>query len=268
MTCARTTLAIVAFAALVGCTVKSPALTPTVARSTLTLYATEATSGLMTDLAQRFEEQYKHSIIDVRERLYSTLMGQLSNGEIDYLVSSHAPVRRDIWAAPLALDGLAIIVSPANSIVNLSVNDLRNLFSGRQRDWSAFGAASADITLLSFHAGSDIHHEFKRMVMGMTGFTGNAILMPNYEAMLQQVSELDGAIGYLPLSRVDGRVRALAVDGVHPTEDSMIDRRYPLRSTIYVIGREAPSAETFHFFGWVQSEAGQAVASKSYTILP
>ncbi|MCY3781068.1 MAG: LysR substrate-binding domain-containing protein [Chloroflexi bacterium] len=268
MTRARTTLAIVAFAALVGCTVKSPASTPATALSTLTLYSTEASYKLMQDLAKRFEAQYGHIAIDIRKRSFDTLTEQFDNGEIDYLVSSHVPVREDLWAAPLAQDGLAIIVNPANSITALTVDDLRSVFGGRQRDWSAFGAEPTAVVPLSYQAGSDVHQEFQRLVMGMTSITGNALLMPSFEAMLQQVSELDGAIGYLPLSGIDDRARALAIDGVRPTESSVKHRRYPLRSTIYVIGREAPSADTFYFFGWVQSEAGQKVVSESYIALP
>ncbi len=268
MTYARTTLAILAFAAMAGCTVKSPAATPTTAHSTLQLYSTEATHKLMQGLAGRFATEYDQSIIEVRQGFFDTLMTQLETGSIDYLISSHVPARDDIWAAPLALDGLAIVVNPANSISTLTLNDLRAVFSGRYRDWNAFGVESIAINPLSYQAGSDVYKGFQRMVMGMTKVTGNAVLMPSFDAMLQRVSELDGAIGYLPLSRIDDRVTVLAIDGVRPTVSSMADRRYPLRATIYVIGREAPPAKIFHFFGWVQSEAGQAVVSESYTALP
>ncbi len=268
MSYARTTFAIVTFAALVGCAVKSPASTPTVEQSLLQLHTTEATYELMHDLAQRFTAEYSQSLIKFQHRSYDTLMAQLEAGNIEYLVSSHVPVRDDIWAAPLAVDGLAIVVNPANSVSALTINDLREIFSGRQRDWRAFGREPSEITSLSYHAGSDIHLEFQRMVMGMTGITGNARLMPGIEAALQQISKEAGGIGFLPLSRLDSRVNALAIDGASPDASSMNDRRYPLRSTIYVIGREPPPPALLNFFGWVQSGAGQSIVAESFTTLP
>ena len=92
--------------------------------------------------------------------------------------------------------------------------------------------------------------------------------MPNIESMLRQVAGGAGAIGYLPLSMVDARAKPLAIDGAFPSQKSVADRSYPLRTTIYVIGREAPPPATFNFFGWIQSEAGQAVVSERYTALP
>jgi phosphate transport system substrate-binding protein len=77
-----------------------------------------------------------------------------------------------------------------------------------------------------------------------------------------------GAIGYLPLGLVDAPVKVLSIDGVFPTQENVGDRSYPLRSTIYVIGRQPPPPATFNLLGWIQSEAGQAVVSESYTPLP
>lgn len=265
---ARKTLAIVAFAAMVGCTVKSPALTPTTIQATLQLHTTAATYSLARSLAQRYAVNYSAGVTEVQRRSFVTLMAQLEAGTIDYLISSHVPVHDDIWAAPLAVEGLVIVVNLANRNSDLTIGELRDVFSGRIRDWSAFGDGALEITPLTYRAGNDVSLEFHRMVMGTTSITGNALLMPGFEATLQQVAEDEGAVGYLPLSKVDDRVKVLAINGVNPTQDSMQNRRYPLRSTIYVIGREAPPPATFNFFGWVQSIAGQAVVAETLTALP
>lgn len=268
MSYARTTLAIVAFATMVSCTVKAPATTPTIARSTFQLHTTEATDTLIRDLAQRYSSLYRQSKLDVNTLSFSSALRRLETGAIDYFVSSNVPANDDIWAAPLAIDGLVIIVNPANVIASLTIHDLRDIFSGRKREWLAFTVEGPVIAPLSYHVGSDVYREFQRMVMGETRVTGNALLMPNFEAMLQRVEADAGAIGYLPQSQLNDRVKALAIDGILPTAGSISEHHYPLRSTIYVIGREAPPPAFFNFFGWVQSEAGQAVVAESFTALP
>ncbi len=265
---ARKTLAIVAFAAMVGCTVRSPASTPAILLTTSRLHATAATFAFTHALNQRFAFEYAVAAFDVESLPYNRLLAGLDAGNVDYFISSHVPLRDDIWAAPLGVDGLAVVVNLANDVSTLSAHDLRDVFSGRIRDWGAFGADSLAISPLAYQPGSDLAQEFRRLVMGIVPVTGNALLMPSIDAMLRQVTEDAGAIGYLPLSMIDARVKPLAIDGALPSRQNVGDRSYPLWSTIYVIGWQAPPAATFNFLGWIQSEAGQAVVSESYTPLP
>ena len=199
---------------------------------------------------------------------YTRLVAGLETGSVDYFISTHVPRRDDIWAAPLGVDGLAVVVNVVNDVSNLSAHDLRDVYSGRIRDWGAFGGESLAISPLAYQSGSDLAQEFRRLVMGITPVTGNALLAPNAQAMLRQVADAAGAVGYLPLSMIDARVKPLTIGGAIPSRENVGDRSYPLWSTIYVIGWQAPPASTFNFLGWIQSEAGQAVVSENYTPLP
>ena len=247
---------------------KSPAVTPAIFQSKQQLHATAATYNFAVTSSQRFAADYGAGAFDVATASYERLRGQLEAGSIDYMIGSHVPVGDDFWVAPLGVDALAIVINADNNVSDLTLDDLRDVFSGRIRDWGTFSAGSRAISPLTLPPGSDVALEFRRLVMGITAVTGNALLMPGIESVLQQVAADAGAIGYLPLSMLDVRVKALAINGVFPTMQSVGDRRYPLRSTIYVIGRQAPPPATFNFIGWLQSEAGQAVVAESYTPLP
>ena len=265
---ARTTLAVVAFAAVVGCTVKAPASTPTTVQSRYQLYSTESTYAFTRDLLGRYADHYANPVIELGRRQFTLLLTQLDALSIDYFTSSHVPAREDFWAAPLAMDGLAIIVNRGNQLENLALDDLADIFTGRIIDWRAVGGNPGKIVPLTVQSGSDSYHELQRMVLGKTGITGNAQLVPGFEAMLQQVAQRVDAIGYLPYSAVDSRVKVIRVDGVRPDARAIRDRIYPLRSTIYVIGRQEPSPAFYNFFSWIQSEAGQALVAESLIALP
>ena len=265
---ARTTFAIFALAAMFGCTVQSPSTTPTTVKVKLQLPATEATFFLTRDLARRFAGQFGQPIFEVTERSYQRLMEQLAQGSISYFTSSHVPARDDIWAAPLAVDGLAIIVNPRNPLTTLQLEDLRDVFAGRIVDWSDYGGPAGHIAPLTVSASADTYLELQRMLTGVAGVTGNARLVPSFRAMLNIVAEESDAIGYVPLSMIGESVKVLAIKGIMPDPTSMSEQRYPLRSTIYVIGREEPPPAYRNLIGWIQSEAGQAVVAESYTELP
>jgi len=265
---ARTTLAIFAVAAMFGCTVQSPTTTPTRVQVKLQLPATEASFPLTRNLTQRFAHLYDEPRFNVEQRSYEILLQQLNQESISYFTSSHIPARDDLWAAPLAVDGLAIIVSPLNSLNDLQIDDLRDIFAGQIADWSELGGTEIAIAPLTVSESSDTYRELQRMLTGTTGITGNALLAPNFEAMLNTVSEAPGAIGYAPLNMVDSNVKVLAIDGVLPSPDSVSKQLYPLRSTIYIIGRKEPPPPYRNLIGWVQSDAGQAVVAESHATLP
>ncbi len=266
---AHKTLAIVAFAAMVGCTLRAPAV-PTPSRILFTprLHSTEATYPLLRDLTRRFAREYPDTQVDLRHGALTTLLRRLEARELDYFTSSHLPVDEALWAAPLALDGIAIIVNRAQTVADIALPALRDVFSGRAVNWRDLGGGDLEIRPLTPPATTDVYSEFHRLVMGSLSVTGNALLMPGVDAMLREVAELDGAIGFIPLSQLDLGVKALRVDGVAPDQAAVSANAYPLRSTIYIIGREAPPAQFHNLVGWIQSEAGQRAAAENYSPLP
>ena len=264
----RKKLAIVAFAAMIGCTVRAPYSTPARVVTVPRLYATESTFMLTDDLSRRYALLYPDSPFENSQVSFAALMHRLETGSIDYFTSSHVPAKEDIWAAPLAVDGIAIIVHSGNRVASLTLTDLRDLYSGKLTNWQQLGGDDMSISPLTVSAETDVHREFQRMVMGNLAMTGNARLLPNYESMLQAVASGADTIGFLPYSRLDSRANAISFEGVAPNRDTIGEKLYPLRSTIFIIGREAPPPTYHNFIGWVQSEAGQAIVAESFAPLP
>lgn len=264
----RAKLAIFAFAAMFGCTVQSPLTTPSTVQVKLQLPATEATYSLTRYLTQRFSDEYDEPGFEVETRAYHTLMQQLNQGTISYFTSSHIPAGTDLWAAPLAVDGLTFIVNQHNPLTDLRIDDLRDVLAGRIVDWGDLGRFEMPITPFTISADSDVYREVERMLTGPGGITGNARLVPGFGAMLAAVATEPGAIGFAPLALIDDSVKVLAIDGILPAPDNVGRQVYPLRSTIFVIGRVEPPPAYRNLVGWIQSDAGQAIVAESHTALP
>ena len=264
----RNTLAIFAFTALFGCAVEAPASTPTTEQVNLSLYTTHATQPLTRDLVHHYTDTHPEFTIELSDNSYTSLITELQQGSIDYFVSTYVPANQDIWAAPLARDGLALIVHPENPISNLQIDAIRDIFSGHVKEWQSENNNESLIVPLTYQDNNDIYHEFHRLVMGRNRITSNAQVVPNIEAMIQQVSETRQAIGYIPLSRVSNAINTLSIDGVSANQTNMLDNVYPLRTTVFIIGREDPPPEYRIFLQWVQSEAGQDVVAEDYVPLP
>ena len=264
----RNTLAVLAFTTLLGCAVDSPASTPTSQQINVTLYSTYATQPLTRTLTDHYTDKHPEFSIKVLENSYDDLITQISDGSVEYFMSSYVPSDDDIWAAPIARDGLVLITHPDNPVSNLKIDDVRDIFSGHMAQWTSLGGHDNPIIPLTFQTNDDVYQEFQRLVMGRQGITSNAQVIPNIQAMIQQVSTTPNAIGYIPLSHVTDTVQLLAIDSILPSQSTVIDNIYPLRITLFIIGREEPPAQYRAFFSWVQSLDGQAIVSQKYVALP
>ncbi len=264
----RNTLAVLAFTTLFGCAVESPASTPTIEQIDLMLETTHTTHPLTRELTHKFTDTRPEFHIEINTQSYNTLIDQLENGQIDYFMSHYVPVQDNVWAAPMAQDGLILIVNQRNPVDDLSDEQVRGIFNGQLPQWNTINGNAQPIIPLTYPESNDIYHEFHRLVMGRQQITSNAQVVPNISAMIEQVNSIPNAIGYIPFSYHMDSVRSLSINGIMPTRSNLIEHIYPLRTTIFVVGRHEPPPTFRAFFSWVQSLEGQQALGQEYIPLP
>ncbi len=257
---------------LVGCSAQTlPAITPAVESEALRIYATTATSSLVTDLSVAYSDGFPTFRFRSRSANYESLRDDLLNDAVPYFLSTHLPADSPLWAAPIGHDGIAMIAHPDVPVRGLTLGQIRAVYSGRIAVWDAIGGAELPVTVISRERGSGTRAEFERQVTGQTPITANARLASSSRAMLQTVAATPGSIGYISLGFLQAQsapgVRVLAVDGSPPTLATISDETYPIRSTVFVVGREEPQGNYRAFIGWMQSPAGQRIVLRQYAPL-
>jgi phosphate transport system substrate-binding protein len=261
-------LAIVALTALVGCSNSEPPYsTPTMAAVTLRLYATTATGVLLDDLAHEYSDLHPGFTFETGIGNNRRMIEHLLNGDMPYYLTNYLAADSALWAAPIGQDGIAVIVHPSNPAVSLTSGQLRAIYQGRLSNWREIGGPDSRIMVISREAGSGTRAAFENLVMGARRTTQAAQLVPSSEAMLEAIASLPGGIGYVSVSCVDPTTHTLAVDGVAPTLENIANNTYPLRATLFVVGREEPEDHYRAFIGWMQSPQGQAIVSRHYAPL-
>ena len=268
---ATRTIAILAVSALVGCAGQMQPVTPPDATPmVLRVHSTTATAPLLATFEEAYSQVQPRIVIDGQSANHAALVTQLQAGQIDYFLSHHYPDDPTLWVAPLAQDALTLITAPTNPTASITTDQLRRLYRGYTRNWAdvSGGTHTADVTLYSRENGSAIRTEFERLVMGQETISPNTQVLTTNSAILMRVADQTGAIGYMPLSQLNQRVRVLAVDGVRPSRETILDLQYSLRMTIYVIGQAEPQRDYRAFIGWMQGGAGQAAIPASYAPLP
>jgi phosphate transport system substrate-binding protein len=271
----KQTLVAVAFT-LVSCTAQvMPAATPADQVTTLRVYATTATAPLLYNLTSTYRQLNVDTVFELATGSYQTMVDKVLRDEGAYFLSHHLPDDIDspqsrLWAAPIGQDALTMIVHPSNPVTNLTTEQLRALYQGQLERWDSVGGDARTVRVITRDAGSGLRAEFQMLVMGERETTPAAQVVPTDSAMAETVAAQSGAIGYVSLSALNPNVRALSIDGIAPNADTVYDSTYPLRTTIYIVGRAEPLDDypaLRAFIGWVQSPAGQAIVAQGYSPL-
>lgn len=241
-----------------------PAATPTTNTTTLRLQATPATARLMRELASEYAAANPGIALDIETGSYNTLASRAAQGDGDYFLTNHLPPDSPLWAAPVGQDGIAVILHPENPTQALTSAQVRGIYQGFIGNWNALGAAEGVIQVVSREDGAATRYEFERLLLGNRAVLPSALVAPTATAMMQMVRTDPNSIGYVAVGQLTADVRAVAVDGINPTQDNILNSTYPLRSTLYIVGAGEPPPDERAFIGWVQGASGQRVVAQRH----
>jgi phosphate transport system substrate-binding protein len=264
------TLVVVAVSTLVSCSSPTlPATTPTMADTALRLYMTTATMPLVTDLTGAYSTDWQVTF-ETRSGNYRLTLERFLERETSYFITNHLPPPDElsVWAAPIAQDGIAIIVHPDTIITNLTTDQLRNIYQGRVGNWRDLSGQDLNLKVISREDGSGTRIEFEQLVMGNRQTTLGAMIATSSQSMIELVARTPGAIGYVSQAFLNDRVLTVAVDGSTPTLQNIFENVYPLRSTLFFVTRQEPQDAARAFVVWIQSVEGQRIVARRYSPLP
>ncbi len=170
---------------------------------------------------------------------------------------------------PIAHDAIALIVNVRNPVQALTLEQARRIFSGRIRNWRELGGDDRRITVITREEGSGTRASFEERVMvaGMpkgnggkvepAHFAADALVQDSNGAVREIVASDPAAIGYISFGLVDERVRALALDGIAPSEKTIKSGRYPVVRKFLFLTNGEPDSTTSQFVAYVLSPEGQ-----------
>ena len=193
----------------------------------------------------------------------------VKNGSCDIGLASRA-LKDEEKAAGLtettvALDGIAIIVNAENPVTDLSIDQIAQIYTGAVTDWADMGGTAGTIAVIGRESGSGTRDGFE----SITGTEDACVLaqeLSSTGAVIEAVRTTPGAIGYASLSAVEGQegITVLTVDGVAPSEETVLDGSYAIQRPFVFVTRtdEALSDAAQAFFDFATStDANDLIAA-------
>ena len=134
----------------------------------------------------------------------------------------------------LAYDGIAVIVNPENSVSDLDVATIAKIYTGEITNWSEVGGNDAEIVLIGREAGSGTRDGFESITDTEDACQYRQELTSTGD-VITAVSQNPGAIGYASVASVKDTVKALAVAGVAPSNETILDGSYVIQRPFVLV---------------------------------
>jgi phosphate transport system substrate-binding protein len=169
---------------------------------------------------------------------------------------------KHLYSVTIARDAIAIIINPKNPIQDLSLDQIRQVFSGKIKSWKELGGVSHPIVLVTREEGSGTREAFQKFVMGKEDISLEALVQDSNGAVRQVVASNPNAIGYISLGLVNDQVKALKISGVEPNLADIENGKYKLVRPFLFIFNEEPAGEVKSFLEFVLSPLAQKLLLK------
>ena len=162
----------------------------------------------------------------------------------------------------LAYDGIAIIVNPNNPVSDLDGETIAKIYTGEIKNWKEVGGNDAEIVLIGREAGSGTRDGFESITDTEDKCKYRQELTSTGD-VITTVASNPNAIGYASLASVKDTVKALKVDGVVASEETIKDGSYVVqRPFVLVTKKDAKLTESAQkFFDYITSEAANEIIS-------
>lgn len=239
-------------------------------------------SDTMVILGQRWAEDYmkkdKDVIVQITGGGTGTGIAALINNATDICQASRKIKKeekdmaekrnkRKVEEIKVAVDGIAIYVHKENKLEEISTDKLRNIYTGKIKNWKELGGENKEIIPYSRENNSGTYVYFKEHILDNKDFVDNCQTLPGTAAIINGVSKDKYSIGYGGIAYAKG-VKIIKVKNSEneisylPSVLNVTSGRYPISRYLYFYIYENPKPEVKKFIDYVLSQVGQNVCEE------
>ncbi len=241
---------------------------------TISLAGSTSMEKLCEAMSESFMEAYPGVTVTVEYTGSGAGLESLASGSVDIGNSSRHLKDEEVAGGAVenvvAIDGIAVIVDPANSVSDIPADKLAAIYKGEITNWSELGGNDEAIVVIGRESGSGTRDAFEEL-LEVKDACKYAQELDSTGGVKAKVAATPGAIGYVSLDVVDESIKAVSIDSVEPTEANIIAGDYLLSRPFVMATNGEISAQNDLVKGWfdyISSDAGKDVIKSVGLIIP
>lgn len=245
--------------------------------TTIRVKGSETMHKLMESLSEKYMELHPGIIIYVDGGSSDKGFEALNNGQADIAMTSRAINIYELKKLALnyskvgvshlvAKDVFGIYLNEKNTIQNLDLKDVKDIFTCKINNWNEIATYNGEIFRIVRSPNSGTYSYFQKFVLEGENYCDNSTTITNNRDIITAVEKNKNAIGYGSLIH-KGDVKIPSINGYLPTEENINNDNYPLIRYLELYTRDEPPAEISNFIKWIQSKEGQKLI-KQFGLIP
>lgn len=264
---AAVSVVIVASSLIIGCGSSDTTMSKKVNDTTIAISGSTSVGPLVELEEEEFEANNQDVTIEINQTGSSSGIKDTISGTTEIGMSSRELTdeeSKNLKEVTIAVDGIGVVVNKNNPVKNLTLEQIKDIFTGKITNWSEVGGEDKEIVVVSREEGSGTRTAFQEILNYSTEDTvKNAIVNNSTGATKVMVEENDNAIGYMSIGYIDDSIASVNVDGVEATADNVKSGEYKIQRPFLLVYKEgALSEEGQEFIDFILSDKGQAIVAE------
>ncbi len=195
-------------------------------------------------------------------------LDKLKKGQIDLAITD-IPVKDSGFKSNFfAINGVAVIVNKDNPAWDMTIEQVRDIFTGKIKNWNKICRLTAQINICSMNKESLNSLLFRKIMLNGEAVSETATRVSSEKGMKILAMADPKAIGYINISLLDDKDKPVRINGQAPSERNVLKGRYKYVCKYYVCTTASPSHLTSQFIKFMLSKKGRSIIGKSNFLLP
>lgn len=229
--------------------------------SKITVSGSTSVGPTMEALAEDYQKLNKGTIIEVQQVGSSAGITNTINGTSQIGMSSRDlkdEEKTGLKEYQVAIDGIAVITNSANQVKDLTLDQVKDIYTGKITNWKEVGGADSDIVVVSREDGSGTRDGFQEIVgFESEDLTSDAQISDGSGNIKTIVQGNKNTIGYISFGYLDDCINEVQIGGVNPKEENVYNNTYPISRPFLVVTKGEATGNTKSFIDYILSDAGQ-----------
>lgn len=168
----------------------------------------------------------------------------------------------------IAYDGIVVVTHPTNQVQNLTLEQVKQIFTGEVTNWKELGGEDLEIVVVSREDGSGSRDAFQEIVGYTSGeLVRSALIASGNGNIKTTVATNKHAVGFISFEYIDSSISTLNINGVEATAENVLQKKYSLSRPFLFVHKEDHLTDAGQqFINYILSPEGQAIVEETGAI--
>lgn len=239
--------------------------------TTISISGSTSVGPLMEKIQEKYEEENNNVTLEIQQNGSGAGIKDVISGISEIGMSSRElkdEEKGSVQGTTVAYDGIALLVNPENPVKNISLEDVKKIYTGEITNWKEIGGDDTPIVVVSREEGSGTRDAFQEIVgYKSEELLKDATISDGSGAVKTTVAGNKNAIGFASFEYIDNTVSALKINDVEPTADNVKSGNYKLSRPFILVTKEGSLTENGQkLIDFVLSAEGQQIVEENKLI--